>query len=93
MAKSILAAKKRPLELGQHWYKNFLTRHLELKVWFARGLNQKRKDTKDPEIIKEWFNLYKATITKYAIPPGDQYNMDKKGIAMGLGDKVKVLVP
>ena len=32
MAKSILAAKKRPLELGQHWYKNFLTRHPELKV-------------------------------------------------------------
>jgi hypothetical protein len=73
--------------------KNFLTRHLELKVRFARGLDQKRKDTEDPEIIKEWFNLYKATITKYAIPPGDQYNINEKGIAIGLGDKVKVLIP
>ena len=93
MAKSILTAKKRPLELSQHWYKNFLTRHLELKVQFARGLNQKWKDTEDLEIIKEWFNLYKATIIKYAIPPGDQYNIDKKGIAIGLGNKIKVLIP
>jgi len=39
MAKDILKSKGKPTDLGQHWYKNFLNRHLELKARFARGLN------------------------------------------------------
>jgi hypothetical protein len=37
--------------------------------------------------------LYTATVTKYGVSADDQYNMDEKGIALGVGDKAKVLVP
>jgi DDE superfamily endonuclease len=93
MAKDILKSKGKPTELGQHWYKNFLNRHPELKARFARGLDQKRKDAEDPKTIQEWFDLYTATVAKYGVSADDRYNMDEKGIALGVGDKTKALVP
>lgn len=93
MAKSILTAGGRPAELGQHWYKNFLARHPELKSQFSRSLPQCRKDAEDPKIFKNWFELYASTVAIYGIAAEDQYNMDEKGVAMGVGDSSKVLIP
>lgn len=37
--------------------------------------------------------MYTATVAKYGVSTDNQYNMDEKGIALGVGDKVKVLIP
>ena len=71
MAKNILKSKGKPTDLGQHWYKNLLNHHLELKARFARGLNQEKKDTKNLETIQEWFNLYTITVAKYRVSADD----------------------
>ena len=36
--------------------------------------------------------MYTATVAKYKVFKGDQYNINKKGIAMGVSNRVKILV-
>jgi hypothetical protein len=47
LAVGLLQAKGDYEPLGQHWYKNFLTRHPDLKTVYSRSLNQSRKDAID----------------------------------------------
>ena len=89
MAKSLLEAKN---SLGQHWYKNFLNRHLEFKTKYTRNLDQSRKDAGSSETLKDWFELYKTIRAKYGVADEDIYNMDEKGFAMGIGDSSKVII-
>jgi hypothetical protein len=79
--------------LGQHWYKNFLARHPDLKTAWSRSLDQSRKDATDYTILQDWFKLYRETCATFGISDEDQYNMDEKGFMKGIGDDVKVLVP
>ena len=46
----------------------------------------------NPTLVNEYFNLLEETITTYNIPPENIYNMDEKGIQLGMGQKVKAFV-
>ena len=37
--------------------------------------------------------MYTTTVAKYKVSADDQYNIDKKGTALGVGNKTKMLVP
>ena len=37
--------------------------------------------------------MYTTTVAKYRVSVDDQYNINKKGTTLGVGDKTKVLVP
>jgi predicted nucleic acid-binding protein len=50
----------------------------------ARALNQ--------SAIAEFFDVLTEVITKYNIQPENIYNMDKKGIQLGIGTKATVLI-
>ena len=78
--------------LGVNWYEKFLARHPDYHLKYSKALDQARKDISTPESYRKWFDLYTNTIKEYGILPGDQYNMDEKGIAMGLIDSVKAIV-
>ena len=92
MAKNLLNAKGDSEPLGHCWYQNFLKRHPDFKCKHSRNLDQVRKDAGNVDIIKDWYQLYSTTRTKYGIADGDVYNMDEKGFAMGIADSSKVLV-
>ena len=89
----LLHAKGDNEPLGQHWYKNFLARHPDLKATWSRSLDQSRKDAIDYPTLQDWFKLYRDTCVTFGIADDDQYNMDEKGFMKGIGDDVKVLVP
>jgi hypothetical protein len=57
LATDLLKAKGDHNPLGQHWYKNFLVRHPDLKAAWSRNLDQSRKDTTDYTILQDWFKL------------------------------------
>ncbi|KAJ7198121.1 hypothetical protein GGX14DRAFT_341898, partial [Mycena pura] len=42
--------------------------------------------------VHDYFTILSDTIDRYNIKPKNIYNMDEKGIQLGIGDKVKVLV-
>jgi hypothetical protein len=55
-----------------------------LKAKFYGGLDRQRALASDLVVISAWFDLYKETILKYNVDLSDIYNMDEKGIIMGL---------
>jgi hypothetical protein len=63
-----------------------------LKAKFYGGLDQQRALASDLAILSHWFDLYKETITKYNVDLLDIYNIDEKGILIGLIHKTKVIV-
>ena len=93
LAVGLLQAKGDYEPLGQHWYKNFLTRHPDLKAAYSRSLNQSRKDAIDYPTLQDWFKLYQETYATFGILEDDQDNMDEKGFMKGVRDDVKVLMP
>ena len=92
IATQLLITKGDIEPLGQHQYKNFLSRHPQFKLQFLRNLEQKWKDARDYDTVKRQFELYQETLIKYGIHKLDQYNMDEKGFAMGVGSSVKVVI-
>jgi hypothetical protein len=58
LAVGLLQAKGDHDPPGQHWYKNFLARHPDLKAVYFRSLNQSRKDVIDYSTLQDWFKLY-----------------------------------
>ena len=79
-------------ELGIHWTRSFLSRHPDLKKKFVVGLDKERSLAQNPEIITNWFQLFYDVVKEYNIDSNDIYNMDEKGILIGVIKKVKVLI-
>lgn len=93
LATEVLRSRGDHRPLGQHWYKNFLTRHSDLKPIWSRNLDQSRKDAADHSTLQKWFELYNTMCARYGIPVEDRYNMDEKGFMKGIGDNGKVIIP
>src|SRR5699024_9774467 len=77
--------------IGKNWVSSFIKRHNEIKTSYSRRYNYQRAKCEDPKIIKEWFNLVQITIMQHGIAPGDIYNFDETGYAMGLIATAKVV--
>jgi hypothetical protein len=78
--------------VGESWVKRFKTRHPELKVKWSSTLEKCRAASLNPTLVNEYFNLLEDTIKTHNIPAENIYNMDEKGIQLGIGQKVKAFV-
>ena len=78
-----------PEPLGVNWATRFLNRHPDYKSKFPRHLDQERYMNTNPEVFEQWFNLYQETLVRYGIASGDVYNMDAKGILMGVAGNIR----
>ena len=78
--------------VGKSWVKRFKTRHSELKVKWSSTLEKCRAALLNPTLVNEYFDLLEDTIKTHNIPVKNIYNMDKKGIQLGIGQKVKAFV-
>lgn len=80
LAVKFLKSKGDTKKLGANWYKNFMSRNPEIRLKRVRGINDNRRDDTNFQIITEWFDLVKTTVSNYDIAEGDIYNMDNRGI-------------
>ena len=78
--------------IGESWVRRFKDRHPELKVKWSSPLEKCRAASLNPTLVNEYFDLLEETIERYNIPPENIYNMDEKGIQLGIGQKVKAFV-
>ena len=92
MAIELLAAKGDTEDLGVHWTEQYIDRHLQLKSKFVSALDKECAEAQDQDIFHHWFELYKTTVEKYSIQLHNRYNINEKGIMMGLIRKVRVIV-
>ena len=79
-------------ELGVSWVRRFKACHLELKVKWSLALEKCRAASLNPTLVNEFYNILEDTIKGYNIPVENIYNMDEKGIQLGIGQKVKAFV-
>lgn len=78
--------------VGATWPKRFMERNPDLKVKWASKLEECRARALNPVAVHEYFTLLRETIEGYDIKPQNIYNMDEKGIQLGVGEKIKAIV-
>ncbi|KAH8745226.1 hypothetical protein BGZ57DRAFT_714983, partial [Hyaloscypha finlandica] len=62
-----------------------------LKARFVLLLNKDQVISEDLDQIRRFFRLFRTIIDKYDIHEDDVYNMDEKGIIIGVLVKLKVI--
>jgi Tc5 transposase DNA-binding domain len=78
--------------VGELWVKRFKARHPELKVKWSSTLEKCCAASLNPVLVNEFYDLLEDVIKEYGIPAENIYNMDEKGIQLGVGQKVKAFV-
>lgn len=79
-------------EIGESWVRRFRARHPELKAKWTTGLEQCRARALNPTAVAAFFDILKEVLHKYNIPVENIYNMDEKGVQLGVGQRVYALV-
>ncbi|KAF8236324.1 DDE-domain-containing protein, partial [Tricholoma matsutake] len=67
-------------------------RHPELKVKWSSTLEKCHAASLNPTLVNEFYDLLEEMINTYHIPAENIYNMDEKGIQLGIGQKVKAFI-
>ncbi|KAF5375872.1 hypothetical protein D9615_008241 [Tricholomella constricta] len=78
--------------VSENWARHFRTRHPDLKVRWTSGLESCRARSLNRTQVNEFFEIYHELITSLQIEPHNIYNMDEKGIQLGIGKRALVLV-
>jgi hypothetical protein len=94
MAIELLKVQGEDLEenpLRTNWYRGFLNRYPDLKSRIVPPLNKNRIIAEDPEQIARYFELFRTKKVEYNIYNNDVYNIDEKGIMIGILAKVRVI--
>jgi len=79
-------------EIGESWGKRFMKRHPELKVKWTTGLESCRARALNPSLVQEFYDLLEEVREEYNIEPSNTYNMDEKGVQLGVGSRVAAIV-
>lgn len=79
-------------EISEKWVYRFRARHPELKAKWTTGLEQCRAQALNPTAVASFYEILDEVVEKYSIPQENIYNMDEKGIQLGVGKKVLALV-
>jgi len=79
-------------QVGKTWTKRFLRRHPDLKVKVTVALEKARAKALNKSAVNGFYNMLEKLIEEYNILPGNIYNMDEKGIQLGIGARVAALV-
>jgi hypothetical protein len=74
------------------WAQRFRQRHPDLKARWTTGLESCRARCLNRALVSEYFDILESLLEEYNIPPENIYNMDEKGIQLGVGRREMVLV-
>jgi len=79
--------------VGDTWYDHFRKRHLdELKTRWTRNFEASRARSLNETNTSSFFSLLEETVKEFQIDDDDIYNMDEKGIQLGITGRVQTLV-
>jgi hypothetical protein len=93
MAVELLKDKGDTRDLGKNWHLSFLQRHPDLKSMISSPRSVDRIVAQDRGTFIRWFNLFLEQKEKYHVHEDDVYNMDEKGVALGVAGKQRVIIP
>lgn len=93
MANEICKVKGLETTVGKNWIYNFLVRHPGLRTRIASPRSMDRIVAQDYRVFDHWFDLFIAQRALYNIDDADIWNMDEKGVALGIAGKQRVIIP
>ena len=70
--------------IGKSWPKRFMDHHPNLKTWYTQSLKKCHANNVNPATVNKFFDIFKDVVKEYNIYESDIYNMDEKGISLGL---------
>ena len=73
------------MQVSERWVARFCTRHPELKAKWTTGLEQCRAQSLNRAAVAGFYDHLQHLREKYDIPDENIYNMDEKGIQLGMG--------
>jgi hypothetical protein len=74
------------------WVYGFQKHHPDLVVRWTTGLESCYVCALNKTQVTEFFEILKDLTEKYHIKPHNIYNMDEKGLQLGVGKRARVLV-
>ena len=78
--------------LGEHWITRFQHCHKELWSKLSVRIDRVRTIATDMVFLEDYFAKLENIYAKYYIPDNAKYNLDEKGVMMGVAGRSKVLV-
>lgn len=78
--------------MSVNWSRSFRRRHPDLKARWTTGLEACRAQCLNRGLIAEYYDILEELLATYKIEPHNIYNMDEKGIQLGIGGRTMVLV-
>jgi len=92
MATDLLKAKGDTGELGVNWQGAFFKRWPQIKTKFVCAKGYKRFLAEDYDSFEHWFQLYKREKTANNVADCDVWNLDEKGVMLGVAGKARVII-
>lgn len=78
--------------IGESWPKRFLARHPDLKVKATTSLEKCRAKALNKTAVDGFYDILEQVVQEYQIKPENIWNMDEKGVQLGIGAKVAAIV-
>lgn len=66
--------------------------HLDLKMRWSWSLEKCCANNANPATISRFYDIYEEVVKEYNIPTENIYNMDEKGIQLGVGKRVASII-
>lgn len=78
--------------LGEKWARCFRARHGDIHIRWTTSLEACRARNLNPTLVREFFEILRDLVVTHGIPPENIYNMNEKGIQLGIGKRIRALV-
>jgi Tc5 transposase DNA-binding domain len=79
------------VHIGQYWVDCFLKRHLQVRKKWTQSLEACRAKQLNPMVVDEYFKELSSIITEFNIHCDNIYNMDEKGVQLGVGKRIAAI--
>jgi len=78
--------------IGELWPKRFLARHADLKVKATTSLEKCHVKALNQSAIDRFYSILEKVVKEFNIELKDVWNMDEKGVQLGIGAKVAAII-
>ena len=69
-----------------------MARHPDLKIQWSRSQEKCHANNANPATIRRFYDIYEEVVKEFNIPKENIYNMDEKGIQLGIGKQVVSII-
>jgi len=78
--------------IGESWPKHFLARHPDLKVKATTSLEKCQAKALNQTAVDGFYDILGDVVAEFGIKQENTWNMDEKGVQLGIGAKVAAII-